>query len=378
MAWRHGRSSPAGERVLTMALLPPVPHEVLVSLGRSSPGDGGIFEFSSQLAQRIAQVAPSWRESQGVGFTFHLRPELLGVFGGDVGYLPLRRMDRWLHRTDRPFSLWHSVHQMNKSLPPVGCRQRLVTIHDLNYLYGRSPLSVWRHNGQLRRLLRRTDHVTTVSRHTALDVERTLGWHGPLDVIHNGARNLARDAREPLFEPVRPFLFHLSRMSPSKNPQALLAMAAIWPEMDFVLCGPPSGDARALAAAPHPPNVRFFLGISDAQKTWAYANCAGFLFPSLTEGFGLPPIEAMHFGKPVFLARRTCLPEIGGEAASYFDDFEAATMRRIVERGLAHGGEPGRADAVRAHAAHFDWDRAAVHYLSLYRLLLGLPSEVRP
>ncbi len=356
-----------------MALLAPVRHEVLVSLGRSSPGDGGIFEFSSQLGQRIAQVAPAWRETLGVGFTFHLRPELQGLFGSEVGYLPLRRLDRWRVRAGRSFGLWHSVHQMNKSRPPMGCRQRLVTIHDLNYLYGRPPLSVWRHNRQLRGLLGRTDHVTAVSHHTALDVQRTLGWRGPLDVIHNGARNLCGDPQQPLFEPVRPFLFHLSRMSPSKNPQSLLAMAAIWPEMDFVFCGPPSADAKALAASPTPPNVRFFLGISDAQKTWAYANCAGFLFPSLAEGFGLPPIEAMHFGKPVFLARRTCLPEIGGEAASYFDAFDPATMRRIVEHGLAQGSEPGRAQAVRAHAAHFDWDRAATHYLALYQQLLGLP-----
>ncbi|MDE2161264.1 MAG: glycosyltransferase, partial [Burkholderiales bacterium] len=112
----------------------------------------------------------------------------------------------------------------------------------------------------------------------------------------------------------------------------------------------------------------------DAQKAWAYARCSGFLFPSLAEGFGLPPIEAMHFGKPVFLARRSCLPEIGGDAADYFDDFEPAAMRAVVERGLRRAAEPGRADAVRAHAARFDWDRAADDYLALYRRLLGLPA----
>jgi glycosyltransferase involved in cell wall biosynthesis len=249
-----------------------------------------------------------------------------------------------------------------------------VTIHDLNYLYGRPRLSVWRHGRRLRALLRRTDHVATVSRHTALDVQRHLGWTGPLDVIPNGARNLSQDPQRPLFEPARPFLYHLSRMSPSKNPQAVLGLAAAWPEMDFVLCGPPSDDAKALAAAPHPPNVRFFLGIDEAQKTWAYAQCAGFLFPSLAEGFGLPPIEAMHFGKPVFLSRRTSLPEVGGDAAHYFEDFEPASMRRVVQAGLAGADAPARVAAVKAHAAQFDWDRCAAAYLALYRRLLGLPG----
>lgn len=359
---------------MTARLLPPARHEVMVSLGLSAPGDGGIFEFSSQLALRIAKAAPAWRETHGVGFTFHLRPELQGRFGEEVGYWPLRRVHRLLHSPPRPFSLWHSTHQMNKSLPPGSCTRRLVTIHDLNYLYGRPRFSVWRHDRRLRALLRRTDHVATVSRHSADDVQRSLGWSGPLDVIHNGARNLSQDPQSPLFAPLRPFLFHLSRMSPSKNPQAILGLAAAWPEMDFVLCGPAAGDAQALAAAPHPPNVHFHLGIDDAQKTWAYANCAGFLFPSLTEGFGLPPIEAMHFGKPVFLARRTCLPEIGGDAAGYFDDFDPATMRRIVEAGLQQGRDPARIAFVKAHAARFDWDRCAAAYLALYGRLLGLPQ----
>ena len=143
--------------------------------------------------------------------------------------------------------------------------------------------------------------------------------------------------------------------------------------MTFVLCGPPSDDAKRLRATVHLPNLQFHLGISDAQKAWAYAHCTGFLFPSLTEGFGLPPIEAMHFGKPVFLARRTCLPEIGGDAADYFDDFDPHGMKRIVQAGLQRHTQPGRADAIRLHAAQFDWDHCANAYLDLYRRLLNLP-----
>jgi glycosyltransferase involved in cell wall biosynthesis len=83
----------------------------------------------------------------------------------------------------------------------------------------------------------------------------------------------------------------------------------------------------------------------------------------------------MHFGKPVFLARRTSLPEVGGTVADYSDSFEPAAMRAVVERGLArHAAEPGRAYAVRAHAAQFSWDRAGAAYAALYAELLGLPA----
>ena len=354
-----------------------------ISLGNIGALHDGLGEFSLQLGQRFAAQAPAWLALHGIELHFHLREKLDGLFGPHVSYLHVNRWQRLRHVRPEPFALWHSLHQLNKNLPPdmAPGGTRLVTVHDLNYLYGRNAFSRWRHHRRTLRLMARTDHVVAISRHTAGDVQRELGWQGPLDVIHNGARRFVDAPRAPLAghaavptDADRPFLFHLSRMSPSKNPQAILNLASVWPEMSFVLCGPPSDDAKTLKAANRLPNVEFHLGISDAQKAWAYARCAGFLFPSLTEGFGLPPIEAMHFGKPVFLARRTCLPEIGGDAASYFDSFEPEAMKTVVQQGLAFHAEPGRAEAVKTHAAQFSWDRAADTYLALYRRLLGLPG----
>jgi len=353
--------------------------QVGISLGGVAGLQDGLGEFALQIGSRIARAAPQWRERHGVRFHFHVREKLVGLFGEEVGYLPVTRWQRLRHVQPLRFALWHSLHQLNKTLPPAGCGPRIVTVHDLNYLYGRSAFSTWRHHRRTRALLARTDHVVAISEYTAADVRRHLGWTGPLDVVLNGARSFVAAERRPLdgwpAEPgpaARPFVFHLSRMSPSKNPGAIVELARAWPEMLFVLCGPPGHDSRRLRDATRLPNVQFHLGIDDAQKAWAYAHCAGFLFPSLTEGFGLPPIEAMHFGKPVFLARRTSLPEIGGEVADYFDDFDPAAMRRVVEAGLARARDPGHAEAVRRHAARFDWDKAAASYLAIYARLLAL------
>jgi glycosyltransferase involved in cell wall biosynthesis len=337
---------------------------------------GGLSEFCLQIGSRLSA---SLKAGSGgaIGLVFHVKDPLVGCFGDEVDYLPVKRWQRLRHVQPEPYALWHSLHQLNKTLPPAGCPLRVVTVHDLNYLYGRNAFSTWRHQRRTLALMRRTDEVVAISHHTAADVRKHLGWAGPLSVIHNGARSFTATPQTPLpgFEaPARPFLFHLSRMSPSKNPQAILGLARVWPEMDFLLCGPPADDAKALKAANRLSNVHFRLGITDGHKAWAYAHCAGFLFPSLTEGFGLPPIEAMHFGKPTFLARRTCLPEIGGDAADYFDDFEPMSMRRVVEAGLKAAQRPGHAARVAAHAAQFDWDTAAAAYLSLYRRLLKLPA----
>ena len=348
-----------------------------ISLGNIGALHDGLGEFSLQIGRRIAAAAPEWRQEYGVEFSFHLREKLFGLFGSDVQYLPVNRWQRVQHvQPGIAFALWHSLHQLNKTLPPQAAGVRVVTVHDLNYLYGRNALSRWRHHRRTLALARRTDVMVAISHHTAGDVQRHLGWTGDIEVIHNGARSFVDAPREPLkgwaARDTRPFIYHLSRMSPSKNPTAIVELARIWPEMTFVMCGPPGDDAKKLRASVQLPNVEFHLGISEAQKAWAYAHCAAFLFPSLTEGFGLPPIEAMHFGKPVVLARRTCLPEIGGDAADYLDSFEPQAMKQVVQQALQRHGQPGRADAIRQHAAQFDWDRAAAAYLALYARLLGL------
>lgn len=362
-----------------MTALAAPPRRIGISLGDIGGLQDGLGEFALQIGTRIAARAPEWRERFGIAIDFHLREKLTGLYGEQVGYLQVDRWQRYRHQRGAPYALWHSLHQLNKTLPPAGTSCRLVTVHDLNYLYGRNAFSTWRHHRRTQALMRRTDHLVAISRHTAGDVRRELGWTGPMDVIHNGARSFTGSAREPLpgwtLQPDCPFLFHLSRMSPSKNPEAILQLAAAWPQMRFVLAGPARDDTRALQAKYRLDNLEFHFGISDAQKAWAYGACAGFVFPSLTEGFGLPPIEAMHFGKPVFLSRLTSLPEVGGDVAFYFDDFTPATMRSVVEAGLArHAADPSCAEAVRRHAAQFDWDAAGNAYAALYARLLGLPA----
>jgi glycosyltransferase involved in cell wall biosynthesis len=355
-----------------------------ISLGNLGNLHDGLGEFAVQMGTALAAAAPRWAERDSLHVDFHLRAEHVGLFGPDVGYLPVSRWHRYHHVQPQHYELWHSLHQVNKTLPPAGAGQRLVTIHDLNYVYGRKGWASWRQQRRAQAMVRRTDLVVAISQHTASDVRQHLGWTGPTEVILRGARPFAGGPQEPLpgwpadgqDGDGKPFLFHLSRMSPSKNPQAIIGLARQWPDMTFIMSGPDGGDTRALRDATRLPNVQFHLSISDAQKAWAFAHCAGFLFPSWTEGFGLPPIEAMQFGKAVFLSRLTSLPEIGGDAADYFDDFAPEAMRRVVEAGLARQrSDPARPAAIRAHAARFDADRAAAEYLALYRRLLNLPAE---
>ncbi len=95
------------------------------------------------------------------------------------------------------------------------------------------------------------------------------------------------------------------------------------------------------------------------------------LFPSLHEGFGLPVIEAMAFGKPVFSSNLTSLPEVGGSEAFYFPSFEPDVVVKTFRQGMAtYESDPAIPNRLRAHSRQFTWEAAAAHYWQLYQDVL--------
>jgi glycosyltransferase involved in cell wall biosynthesis len=251
-----------------------------------------------------------------------------------------------------------------------------MTVHDLNPIYHDAPDAAGRALDQLRRRLSRFDEVITLTRHVESDIRRHLGWQGPVQVIANGVRDLSQAPRSPVAAlQGRPYFLHLSRMARSKNPHLLLDLAALWPDHALVMAGPDGSDSRALEARARErglDNVIFLRDIDDATKAWLYANCKAFLFPSQTEGFGLPPLEAMCFGKPVFLSTLTSLPEIGGTAAAYWPELDAAAMAQVMREHM-----PillANAHDTRQHAHQFSWSACGEAYLRLYSTRLGLPG----
>ena len=111
--------------------------------------------------------------------------------------------------------------------------------------------------------------------------------------------------------------------------------------------------------------------VSEGEKAWYLSNCLAFVHPSLAEGFGAPVVEAMKFGKPVFLSDKTALPEIGGDAAIYFSSFEPEYMQRVFREGMTLYTVNGIEQKAKERAKTFDWEESAVKYLEVYRSLLN-------
>jgi glycosyltransferase involved in cell wall biosynthesis len=102
-----------------------------------------------------------------------------------------------------------------------------------------------------------------------------------------------------------------------------------------------------------------------------YMGAAAFVYPSLYEGFGIPPLEAMSLGCPVICSNATSVPEVVGDAGEYFDPADPEAIRDAVERVLQSNDR--RSELVtKGHARRslFSWQRCAKETLDVYRSIL--------
>jgi glycosyltransferase involved in cell wall biosynthesis len=353
-----------------------------ISFGELEHFHDGLGEFSKQFGHTLSQRAIELAQ-QGIELYFSIPKRWHGMFGADIQYMDTSPLHRIVHFRYQKFDVWHDIHQHIKFKPPIGTKHHLITLHDLNFFYFKTGGSQRRALSRQLKILRRADHIATISDYVKADLIDKLQWQGPVTRIHNGVRSLTKHAMQaPIDAPTRPFLFHISRMTVSKNVETILRLAALCPDQIFVLAGPRSGNTEGMAKIASDTglnNVQFMYNVSDDEKTWLYQNCEALLFPSLTEGFGLPPIEAMYFGKPVFLSNKTCLPEIGGDLAFYWEQFDPQYMKDVLYKGLDRHRVQNMAPAIQEWAQRYSWNTCVDQYLRLYKdMLQSKPSHRSP
>lgn len=344
---------------------------VLLEMEKLRHLETGLGQFCLNLGRCLVA-----REAADLDLRFFLPPSRAGVFGAGRGYVLRRPWHKLVPPASSRYDVWHCCHQDSPYLPTSRSRL-LLTVHDLNFLWKYSAAKQGR---RLRRLQARVDRsagVAVDSHFTGSVLREHVKLGGiPVRVIPLGSA-LAHhpDAPRPGSAPAGRFFLALGVLSPRKNLHVLPAILTAFPAHSLVIAGPGHPEyARVVQDEARRHGVLdrvIFAGeISDEDRSWYYSRCDALLFPSLSEGFGLPAVEAMSLGKPVFLARLTSLPEVGGEAAFYFDDFDPAHMREVVERGLhVAATEPGFAARMVRRSRSFSWDEAAKAYLEFYRTI---------
>ncbi len=303
--------------------------------------------------------------------------EMFGNFFKYRHYFGFTRYTATAIRTK--YDVWHSVNQNTKT-EPYHKIPYLLTVHDVNFIEEVSADLNHPRNQLFIEKLKRANAITYISEfakkstHQFFDVPKV-----PEYVIHNGnPSHIKLDLRNytAVSKVNQKYLFAIGDFLERKNFHILVQMMAHLKDFKLLIAGNKERSygekvQRTIDELKLNDRVTLLGRVSEEEKQYHFKNCTALVFPSIREGFGLPPIEAMGFGTPVFLANTTSLPEIGGEFAFYWNDFDPKTMAKKVEEGLEtfSANKEKYTNELIKQAAKFNWDKAAAEYIKVYKSL---------
>lgn len=333
----------------------------------------GLYIFSKELGQCLADAQPD-----DMRLHFYVPGKDAGIFGPNVPYEKHRSVDKFFRFGTGKFEVWHVTTTLSWYKPFRRKVKMIYTVHDLNFLIEEkdNPRRNKRVLQEIKKRAQRADYIVGISQY-ALNVANEFlpVQTKPQRVIYNGASFLEEEnIKPPKYIPAKPFLFSIGQFYPRKNFHVLPPLL-VGNDYELVIAGLHQTDYgnKVMEAAKQvgaQDRVHLIGPVTEAEKHWYYKHCEAFLFPSFAEGFGLPAVEAMHYGKPVFLSTETCLPEIGGDAAYYFTSFDAAAMRQRFAESMNHYKEKNPVAKIKERADFFSWQKAAQGYIDVYRELI--------
>jgi glycosyltransferase involved in cell wall biosynthesis len=277
----------------------------------------------------------------------------------------------------RTFDLFHPTYYDPYFLSALGGIPYVLTVHDCTHeqfpeFFGASDRTFH----DKRAVLERASRIIAISETTKRDVSRFYGINGSrIDVIYLGIDPGELPTKPATYSPALPdrYLLYTGQRFHYKNwlffVRAIAEVLLSYPDLKLVCTGPDFS-----------PNERGYLadlGLRDRvvhlrsrfeDLPLLYANALAFVFPSLSEGFGLPILEAMVVGCPALLSDIAVMREIGSTAALYFSPKDMDSVRACVA-SVVDNPELRRSLSLKGkdRAADFSWDRACTQTLEVYQ-----------
>jgi alpha-1,3-rhamnosyl/mannosyltransferase len=273
-----------------------------------------------------------------------------------------------LLRREKP-DVFHVPHY---NAPILWGGPMVVNIHDLIHLrFPPSRAAYLYARGLLHAVCRRARIILAISEHTRRDLIEVLG------ADERKIRMTVPGVDSEFFEPAPPspvegpYVLYVGNVRPVKNVEVLLKAfreaRRRSPDMALVVAGR-DFMPQVTREYRNDPGVRFMEEIPFDQLRGLYAGARMFVFPSLYEGFGLPPLEAMACGTPVICSNASSLPEVTGDAAVSFDPRNAGELTDAMVRLWKDDAERRKlSEKGRLRAKAFTWERCAQQLASAYR-----------
>lgn len=301
--------------------------------------------------------------------------------------LPAALLLRAWARFDLPPAEWFTgpvdvVHGTNYVVPPTRRAAAVVTVHDLTAI--RFPElctpATLRYPALVRKALARGAHVHTHAQAIADEVVDLLG--APADrvsVVPAGLDPVAGGdpTRGHALAGAERYVLAIGTVEPRKALPDLVAafdvLALDDTDVWLVIAGPDGWGAAdlatALAGAEHRDRIRRIGHVGPTDRADLLAGASVFAYPSIYEGFGFPPLEALAAGVPVVASDAGSLPEVLGDAADLVPAGDIGALATALAAALT--ADEGRREKGRAHAASYTWDACADGLLAMYGRLLG-------
>lgn len=379
----------------------------------------GLGRYVQEVVDNIIRITGAQPDGGGFKYVVFLSPANYDEFPNDQPAVKKVKIDcpwyGWREQLLMPYYLWREkldlIHFPHFNVPVLAPGRFVVTIHDLiltNFPTVRATTKrhlIYYFKNMAYRLviflaLRRARRVITVSNFTKDDIVRKFGVAPEkITVIYEGVANLAKgmdslfvaklDEREILEQYHIPehFLLYVGNAYPHKNLEKLLKvfsrLHAHRPKLRLVLVGRSDYFYERIKSVAISLNLWqegnrnsavIFPGyVPDAQLEIFYSAARAYVFPSLYEGFGLPPLEAMANNCPVVSSNRASLPEILGEAAVYFDPESEDDMLDKISLVLDNNSQREELTRKgRERAKRYHWWDCAHETLVVYESVLRL------
>lgn len=279
------------------------------------------------------------------------------------------------------------VHFLMPQQPLLYKGKTVTTMHDMTLLNTYNSDKNWLifHAKQLvghfvfKHIAKISDHVIAISENTKKEYQDFS--HIPdskISVIYE-AGEVYKGELEPYPIPFSKFVMYVGQHSDYKNIRRLAEAHQLLlqkqPDLGLVLVGRMNDDTKANKALFEKlgyKNIHFTGFIPDEQRDWLFTKADAYVFPSLMEGFGLPPLEAMAYGTPVISSNASCMPEILGDAAEYFNPLKPIEIADTIHRVI--NDEKLRQSMITrgyAQAAKYSWEKMANETHAVYMDILA-------
>lgn len=349
---------------------------VLIDLDRLKAPNNGLGQVALNLAEEISRT-----EIPGFKFALLVPPDFVGKFGNNVNYEVTSWKRRLFPFLCPSFDLWYTIHQDSWFFPSTRRTPYILTINDLNFLGEKKGLNRKYRLKRLQWKVNRASVITCISNYTRDQIYTHLDVKGkPVQVIYCGVtvRNF-QDVQTPSYVKPGKLLFSIGVIQEKKNLAVLLDFMKELPGDYFLVMAGNKGGEYALQLEQRIEelglNERVVLPgiISDEEKFWLYEHCHAVLFPSRFEGMGFPPVEAMRFGKPVFASTFSSIPEVSGDKAYYWTNFDPAYMAQFFQEKMEEfEADPERPAMLKEHSNRYTWKHNLEEYLELFQKVLAL------